>query len=120
MGSRNVGATAGVRQRRSPRMQRTGSARSELAPATRAGPARGDEPFLMRASRGPARVDVARFVRKLSSLPSPFTTPVTDLLADLQAHFADKYELDRELCGGGMSRVFLARDARLDRRVVIK
>ncbi|HUQ80238.1 MAG TPA: serine/threonine-protein kinase [Gemmatimonadaceae bacterium] len=45
---------------------------------------------------------------------------MTELLADLQAHFADKYELDRELGGGGMSRVFVARDARLDRRVVIK
>ena len=45
---------------------------------------------------------------------------VTELLADLQAHFADKYVLERELGGGGMSRVFLAKDERLDRRVVIK
>jgi serine/threonine-protein kinase len=45
---------------------------------------------------------------------------VTELLSDLQAHFADKYVLERELGGGGMSRVFVARDARLDRRVVIK
>ena len=45
---------------------------------------------------------------------------MTDLLADLQAHFADKYVLERELGGGGMSRVFVARDERLDRRVVIK
>jgi eukaryotic-like serine/threonine-protein kinase len=45
---------------------------------------------------------------------------VSDLLADLQAHFADKYLLERELGGGGMSRVFVARDERLDRRVVIK
>ena len=45
---------------------------------------------------------------------------MTDLLADLQAHFADKYVLERELGGGGMSRVFAAKDARLDRRVVIK
>jgi serine/threonine-protein kinase len=45
---------------------------------------------------------------------------VTDLLADLQAHFGDKFVLERELGGGGMSRVFVARDARLDRRVVIK
>ena len=46
--------------------------------------------------------------------------PVSDLLADLQSHFADKYVLERELGGGGMSRVFVARDERLDRRVVIK
>ena len=45
---------------------------------------------------------------------------MTDLLADLQAHFADKYVLERELGGGGMSRVFAAKDERLDRRVVIK
>ena len=45
---------------------------------------------------------------------------MSDLLADLQAHFADKYVLERELGGGGMSRVFVARDERLERRVVIK
>ena len=45
---------------------------------------------------------------------------MTELLADLQAHFADKYAIDRELGGGGMSRVFVAKDERLDRRVVIK
>jgi serine/threonine-protein kinase len=45
---------------------------------------------------------------------------VTDFLADLQAHFADRYTIERELGGGGMSRVVLAKDARLDRRVVIK
>ena len=45
---------------------------------------------------------------------------MTELLADLQAHFDGKYVLERELGGGGMSRVFVARDERLDRRVVIK
>jgi len=45
---------------------------------------------------------------------------VTDLLADLQAHFGNTYALERELGGGGMSRVFVARDERLDRRAVIK
>ena len=45
---------------------------------------------------------------------------MTDLLADLQAHFGNTYALERELGGGGMSRVFVARDERLDRRVVIK
>jgi eukaryotic-like serine/threonine-protein kinase len=44
----------------------------------------------------------------------------TDLLADLQSHFGNTYALERELGGGGMSRVFVARDERLDRRVVIK
>jgi serine/threonine-protein kinase len=45
---------------------------------------------------------------------------MSELLSDLQTHFADKYVLERELGGGGMSRVFVARDERLDRRVVIK
>ncbi len=45
---------------------------------------------------------------------------MTDLLAQLQDNFGDAYQLERELGGGGMSRVFLATDARLGRRVVIK
>ena len=45
---------------------------------------------------------------------------MTDLLAQLQDSFGDAYQLERELGGGGMSRVFLATDARLGRRVVIK
>jgi serine/threonine-protein kinase len=43
---------------------------------------------------------------------------------DLQEHFsvalADRYRLERELGGGGMSRVFLARETALGRRVVVK
>ena len=45
---------------------------------------------------------------------------MTDFLAELQAHFVDRYTIERELGGGGMSRVVLAKDTRLDRRVVIK
>ena len=43
-----------------------------------------------------------------------------DFLADLQQHFAGEFTVERELGGGGMSRVVLARDERLQRRVVIK
>lgn len=39
---------------------------------------------------------------------------------DLQAALGAAYTLDRELGGGGMSRVFLANEARLGRKVVIK
>jgi serine/threonine-protein kinase len=39
---------------------------------------------------------------------------------DLQAALGASYTLDRELGGGGMSRVFLADEARLGRKVVIK
>jgi serine/threonine protein kinase/tetratricopeptide (TPR) repeat protein len=46
---------------------------------------------------------------------------VTPSLRDtLQQALGDAYRLERELGGGGMSRVFLATDAALDRRVVVK
>ena len=35
---------------------------------------------------------------------------MTDLLAQLQSTLGDGYTLERELGGGGMSRVFVARD----------
>ena len=45
---------------------------------------------------------------------------VTDLLDVLKTDFADAYAVERELPGGGMSRLFLARDRSLHRQVVIK
>jgi serine/threonine-protein kinase len=44
----------------------------------------------------------------------------TDLREQLQATLGDSYTLERELGGGGMSRVFVAEEARLGRRVVVK
>jgi len=41
------------------------------------------------------------------------------LREQLQNSLGDAYQLDRELGGGGMADVFLARDTRLDRAVVI-
>lgn len=43
-----------------------------------------------------------------------------DLREDLQRALGDAYTIERELGGGGMSRVFLAREIALDRHVVIK
>ncbi|HKG95214.1 MAG TPA: serine/threonine-protein kinase [Gemmatimonadaceae bacterium] len=43
-----------------------------------------------------------------------------DLGARLQEHLGAHYTIERELGGGGMSRVFVARDNRLNRRVVFK
>jgi len=43
-----------------------------------------------------------------------------DLQAQLQAHLGATFTLERELGGGGMSRVFLANETRLGRKVVIK
>ena len=44
----------------------------------------------------------------------------TDLRAQLQSTVGNTYTLERELGGGGMSRVFLATEVALDRKVVIK
>ena len=45
---------------------------------------------------------------------------MTDLATDLAAILGTAYRLERELGGGGMSRVFLAEETALGRRVVIK
>ncbi len=45
---------------------------------------------------------------------------MSEFTATLQAALAPSYTLDRELTGGGMSRVFLATDTTLGRKVVIK
>jgi tetratricopeptide (TPR) repeat protein len=43
-----------------------------------------------------------------------------DLREQLQVSLGDAYTLERELGGGGMSRVFVAREERLERSVVVK
>ena len=43
-----------------------------------------------------------------------------DLRAQLQASLGPAYTLERELGGGGMARVFVARETRLGRKVVVK
>src|SRR4029079_2808132 len=45
---------------------------------------------------------------------------VTDLQSQLQATLSGAYTLERELGGGGMSRVFVADEVRLRRKVVVK
>src|SRR3982750_524517 len=46
---------------------------------------------------------------------------LTDTLRhDVQAALAGRYEIEREVGGGGMSRVFVAEETRFRRRVVIK
>ena len=42
-----------------------------------------------------------------------------DLASRLQTHLGANYTVSEEMSGGGMSRVFLARDTGLDRDVVI-
>jgi len=65
---------------------------------------------------------------KISSLTpqAPRLTPqvpsrsVTDLREGLQQKLGPTFSIERELTGGGMSRVFVAFDATLGRRVVVK
>ncbi|WP_309673117.1 protein kinase, partial [Gemmatimonas sp.] len=45
---------------------------------------------------------------------------MSDLLVDLRAQLGDRYRIERELGGGGMSRVFVAEELALGRRVVLK
>src|SRR5437667_10728607 len=47
-------------------------------------------------------------------------TPDPALLAELRAALDSTYEIEREIGGGGMSRVFEAVERALGRRVVIK
>ena len=47
-------------------------------------------------------------------------TPRDDLRQLLQATLSGAYVIERELTGGGMSRVFVANETALDRRVVVK
>jgi len=45
---------------------------------------------------------------------------MTSLQEQIQRRLGDDFAIERELGGGGMSRVYVAYDKRLDRRVVIK
>ncbi|MFN8570867.1 MAG: protein kinase [Gemmatimonadaceae bacterium] len=56
-------------------------------------------------------------IRAMVDTPHPNTDAVAERL---QEALGSAFRLERELGGGGMSRVFVARDAALDRRVVVK
>src|SRR4029077_4247779 len=54
------------------------------------------------------------------SLASAERINESSLMAQLSATLGSKYTVERELGGGGMSRVFLAHEHALDRQVVVK
>jgi hypothetical protein len=53
-------------------------------------------------------------------LPFPVTPDGSELRDQLALALGSAYDLERELGGGGMARVFVAMDTRLGRRVVVK
>jgi len=79
------------------------------------------ESFLRRVEDEDELFDSAaaeRFAALLDGEPVPRLA--VDVLPQLQASLDTAYTVERELGGGGMSRVFLAREVGLGRRVVIK
>src|SRR3989475_4809590 len=53
-------------------------------------------------------------------VPTPLSYCVADLQARLQVALGPGFRIDKELGGGGMSRVFLAQERALGRPVVVK
>ena len=53
-------------------------------------------------------------------MPDEPQEPLTDLRRTLETSLGNAYAFDRELGGGGMSRVFVALDRTLERQVVVK
>src|SRR5690349_11719327 len=69
------------------------------------------------------RVEPAGYLRHLAGHPLPAPIPPMAsavLLERLQRALEPAYAIERELGGGGMSRVFLAEERALGRRVVVK
>ena len=67
-----------------------------------------------------AAADRQGFLDRPHETPGPDAAARIDLGAYLQSALGDTYTIERELGGGGMARVFLAREHALGRAVVIK
>ena len=70
--------------------------------------------------RGQKTVVSTPSVRQLPPVTDATGEPSTTLRATLEKNLGDAYLFERELGGGGMSRVFLAEDRTLQRQVVVK
>src|SRR5687768_3210986 len=102
-----------------------------LPAARRERPSRSTIP-LSRLSSTRSRHSGCRSLRRPLQLAQPSARPIltgksssdglvtTDLHKHLQATLGETYTVERELGGGGMSRVFVARDETLGRLVVVK
>ena len=82
---------------------------------------RGSPPSVTALLADDAAADRQGFLHGRAGAESPRDSVVgPDLGAYLQSALGDAYQIERELGGGGMSRVFLAREQALGRAVVIK
>jgi eukaryotic-like serine/threonine-protein kinase len=77
------------------------------------------ESLLAASDETPSSFDVPALVR-LGVVGGDAMSAEHDLMSALTRAVGDKYALERELGGGGMSRVFLATDRKLGRKIVIK
>lgn len=80
----------------------------------------GDVPAGLRARPYLFPVAAPIFPQARWAEPHAKSQRVNDLLTRLQAALGDAFRVERELTGGGMSRLFLATEASLNRSVVIK
>lgn len=76
------------------------------------------QPLIDSADHGDSLFDAAAAER--TELLAEDRDPESDLLDLLRASLGATYTLEREIGGGGMSRVFVARESGLDRKVAIK
>ena len=69
-------------------------------------------------AKSPGALSASNYLR--SRLTRPIVASMVDLRPRLQAALGPAYQVQKELGGGGMSRVFVAHEVRFDRSVVVK
>lgn len=91
---------------------------AERIPHSRFVPLEGSNHLLLENEEAwPRFLHEVRAFMGVSTAPS---TPVDPMRESLERSLGGGYSVSRELGGGGMSRVFVAADARLDREIVVK
>ena len=70
--------------------------------------------------RGNKPLAIQRRRRQICDATPPQPPHMPEVLQELQSAVGDGFRIERELGGGGMSRLFVARELSLDRQVVFK